>query len=83
MRYVTSALSLLKALLRLDISLAYHPEPGRTKRQIIFAAPNNIELLQKAVSIMKAEMPFEMTAAIISDLHYNRLKPGLAQCPDL
>jgi hypothetical protein len=30
MRYVTPVLSLLKALLRLDISLAYHPEPGRT-----------------------------------------------------
>jgi hypothetical protein len=30
MRYVMPVLSLLKALLRLDISLAYHPEPGRT-----------------------------------------------------
>jgi len=39
------------------------------KRQPIFAEPNNVQLLRKAVSTMKAEMPFEFTAAVILPDH--------------
>ncbi|NMF83308.1 transposase [Nodosilinea sp. P-1105] len=39
------------------------------KRQPIFAEPNHVQLLRKAVSTMKAEMPFDVTAAVILPDH--------------